>query len=467
MNICVLSAGPVFPKHVHGGSQKILREILFGLSKSASVKVLCVNRPDLSRHNLNSRIEVLPILTYRTTYPNPYDTHALKIVNIAAQVNEYTRDANVVYNHDGQMIFRESLNDVPSIFSCRDLWYPDTIVGLIVNHKDTLIVNSKYSEQCALSLLKRQGISSSVRIVTICNGIDLNFFRPRHRIQRSVFFKGKVPDDAFLALSPGRPDIGKGHKEALLVVSELNRLLAPKKVFIGIPRYIDESVDVSLEEYYGNIEHQANSLGIRDRLVYHDWFPYEQMPKLYSAANLVLGLGNFPECFGNTYVEAMCCGTPSIIAEVGANRTIPPDGCVLRVPYGDLNAAVVAAERCLVNRWILDIKEARRIAAKEYGFKKMVESYSMAILGTARGELVGRIHQIEIPSFDSSISLTPWVSLQNNKLFHDYEGDYINDEDVCSLARFISNNCHSRWDCIAAGISVETLERAYRLAVIE
>jgi len=466
MNVCVLSAGPIFQNYVHGGSQKILRNILLGLSSSDKVTVLCVARRDLEPFKINENIKVLPVLTYRETYPNPLNTSPLRIANLSAMVYKYTRNADVIYNHDSQMIFRVNTRGIPSVISCRDVIYPETIVGLLVNQEDSIIVNSAYAEACIIALLKRQKMSGKVRIRKIENGIDIEHFYPISDNFKSDLFPQVYPKDFYLIISPGRAEVSKGHHEALELLGMLTGAGLPKPVFLGIPRYIDINIDTELKHYYNKLEAHAKELGIWDNIIFHDWMPYEQMPKLYAAADLVLGLGSYPECFGNTYLEAVCCGTPCVIASVGANRIIPPGESIARVDYGDIAGAAQISEEYLLGRRQIHTEEIRRTVYERFGFDRMITEYVDSIHRTAAREPIGKEYSLNNSHHDA-LSISPWIVLGKSRLFHDYDTNYITDAKIVDLANFVALK-QPRWDeCIAKGFSANLLEKAYKLGVIE
>jgi len=60
----------------------------------------------------------------------------------------------------------------------------------------------------------------------------------------------------------------------------------------------------------------ASELGIADRIRFHDYVPDEQLADLYRAAD-VFALSSRYEPFGMTAIEAMACGTPSVITTQG------------------------------------------------------------------------------------------------------------------------------------------------------
>ena len=71
----------------------------------------------------------------------------------------------------------------------------------------------------------------------------------------------------------------------------------------------------------------------------------EQMPDLYRSANVFLHLSR-DESFGNVFVEAMACGTPTVAWDLERTRWITGDTAVL-VPDGDESALVQGIEQGL------------------------------------------------------------------------------------------------------------------------
>jgi mannosylfructose-phosphate synthase len=60
----------------------------------------------------------------------------------------------------------------------------------------------------------------------------------------------------------------------------------------------------------------ASDLGILDRIVFHDYIPDDQLADYYRAAD-VFALSSRYEPFGMTAVEAMACGTPTVVTTEG------------------------------------------------------------------------------------------------------------------------------------------------------
>ncbi|OGJ15393.1 hypothetical protein A3K73_08010 [Candidatus Pacearchaeota archaeon RBG_13_36_9] len=74
--ILVFSLGPVFKDYVHGGSQKILREVSLYLGERGNkIDIYCVERKDnYEIFSLGKNVTVYPKLKFKETFPLPYKT---------------------------------------------------------------------------------------------------------------------------------------------------------------------------------------------------------------------------------------------------------------------------------------------------------------------------------------------------------------------------------------------------------
>jgi mannosylfructose-phosphate synthase len=70
------------------------------------------------------------------------------------------------------------------------------------------------------------------------------------------------------------------------------------------------------EEMVGEYKHLAAELGIADHVEFRDYIPDEELADCYRAADL-FALSSRYEPFGMTAVEAMACGTPTIVTTEG------------------------------------------------------------------------------------------------------------------------------------------------------
>lgn len=68
-------------------------------------------------------------------------------------------------------------------------------------------------------------------------------------------------------------------------------------------------------------EQLAEELGVEKRVGFLDTVPHDQLPALYNAAD-VMALPSESEGLANAWVEAMACGTPIAITDVGGAREL-------------------------------------------------------------------------------------------------------------------------------------------------
>ncbi|HQQ45646.1 MAG TPA: glycosyltransferase family 1 protein, partial [Bacillota bacterium] len=73
-------------------------------------------------------------------------------------------------------------------------------------------------------------------------------------------------------------------------------------------------------------------MGIRDRVVFAGYVPYEHLPYFYNCSSLFV-YPSLYEGFGLPPLEAMTCGTPTITANVTSIPEVVGDGAILTDPY--------------------------------------------------------------------------------------------------------------------------------------
>ena len=91
----------------------------------------------------------------------------------------------------------------------------------------------------------------------------------------------------------------------------------------------------------------AQTLGLAERVRFHDPVPHDALPALYGAVDA----GVFPsigdEAFGITIAEAMSCAKPVIASHIGGIPEVvgSEESCGLLVPPGDVTALARAMRR--------------------------------------------------------------------------------------------------------------------------
>lgn len=78
------------------------------------------------------------------------------------------------------------------------------------------------------------------------------------------------------------------------------------------------------------LEALAQDLGVGDRLGILGSVPHDHLPTLYNAAD-VMALPSASEGLANAWVEALACGTPILISDVGGARELLTDGAAGRI----------------------------------------------------------------------------------------------------------------------------------------
>ena len=134
MKILALSLGPIFKDYVHGGSQKILREVVTHLGrKGHKIEVYCTQRNDnYEPFSLGENVTVFPTLRFKQTFPLPYKTSPHNIAGAIKVIMERSKQSDVIYVHDSGINFPFLYKHVPTVFSMRDFLYQETISSLLV-----------------------------------------------------------------------------------------------------------------------------------------------------------------------------------------------------------------------------------------------------------------------------------------------------------------------------------------------
>lgn len=74
-------------------------------------------------------------------------------------------------------------------------------------------------------------------------------------------------------------------------------------------------------QYRRALEKQAEELGVDRRIGFLGSVPHDRLPRIYAAAD-VMALPSTSEGLANAWVEALACGTPIVISDVGGAREL-------------------------------------------------------------------------------------------------------------------------------------------------
>jgi glycosyltransferase involved in cell wall biosynthesis len=159
----------------------------------------------------------------------------------------------------------------------------------------------------AVSSRTKQEIETAYRLPVhsvILNAVDEHFFKPlpdKHRIRDEL----NLPQDSFLGIFMDSTGLRKG-KDTIEAISQKlpddNQIVAvSRNTFPPSP----------------NIIHRSN-------------VPFELLPKLYNACDYLLFPSRYEGC-SYAIIEAMACGLPSIISDVGHTTEIKTNSMLARL----------------------------------------------------------------------------------------------------------------------------------------
>jgi glycosyltransferase involved in cell wall biosynthesis len=149
------------------------------------------------------------------------------------------------------------------------------------------------------------------RMVVIHNGIDVERFRPdldaRHRWRKDW---GIAQTDVLVGLV-GRIDPMKGHETFL----RAGALLAKERDNV---RFV--CVGNGSSAFRRTLQSLAEQLGLHTRLLWID--SCSNLVEMYNAMDVVTSSSSFGEGFSNVIGEAMACGVPCVVTNVGDSALI-------------------------------------------------------------------------------------------------------------------------------------------------
>lgn len=187
--------------------------------------------------------------------------------------------------------------------------------------------------------LLEMGVPDS-KIRVLRNGVDLETFRPKER----------KPTDVPTLLSVGLLIERKGHH---LVIEALTLLPGARLMIAGGG------------PMRGELESQAQRLGVADRVRFLGEVPHDWLPDIYSAADALV-LASSREGWANVLLESMACGTPVVATDIWGTAEVvaAPEAGVL-VPERSATAIAEGIQRLLA---ALPDRRATRLYAERFSW---------------------------------------------------------------------------------------------------
>lgn len=178
-----------------------------------------------------------------------------------------------------------------------------------------VLVASTDEEQEQLACLYR---APHDRLKTVHPGLDHSVFAPRERASSRLRYG--IDRDAKVLLSVGRLEPLKGVDLAIRAVEELKGPFGEDATLLvaGGPSGPDGAEPTRLRKL-------AGELGVERRVRFLGPVPHQDLPELYSAADVVV-VCSHTESFGFAALEAHACGVPVVATAVGGLSHIVRDG---------------------------------------------------------------------------------------------------------------------------------------------
>jgi glycosyltransferase involved in cell wall biosynthesis len=225
---------------------------------------------------------------------------------------------------------------------------------LLSSFTDLIIVNSHTGKTDYLD----RGYAPD-KMVVISNGIDTERFQPDSEAGAKVRSEWGIPENTILIGLVGRLSPMKDHPTFLQAAA----LLSKEREDV---RFV--CVGVGDENYAKELYQLADDLGISEKIIWAGG--RSDMPAVFNALNIACSSSSDGEGFPNVVGEAMACGVPCVVTDVGDSAWIVGDKGIVVPPKNP--EALAAGWNSLLNLALTD-----KLALGEKARKTIVEKFSV------------------------------------------------------------------------------------------
>lgn len=203
--------------------------------------------------------------------------------------------------------------------------------------------------------------------MVINNGTDTDRFRPDPDAREAVRREWGVREESPLVGIVGRLNPVKGHKDFLKAASLLIKE-RPDIRFVCIG-----GGDV---QYVRELKMLSSELGLGSRLIWAG--NRSDMPSVMNALD-VLCSSSYSEGFPNVICEAMACGVPCVVTDVGDSAYIV-GGYGIDVPPSDPAALAKGLARMIDGRLQIRLADSRRRIEENFTVESMIDKTENALV---------------------------------------------------------------------------------------
>jgi len=234
---------------------------------------------------------------------------------------------------------------------------------------DVIIANSHVGREHHVAL----GYPAQ-KTVVISNGIETKRFRPDPKARDRIRAEWDIPEHEKLIGLVGRLDPMKDHSNFLNAAALLVR---EGKQF----RFV--CVGDGPIEYRASLQELSRTLGLEE---YMTWVSARaDVSDIYSALDLLVSSSSFGEGFSNVIGEAMACGVPCAVTDVGDSAWVVGDQGAVVPPKNSV--ALADAIQKLLNRKTNDPVQIRRRIVNELSVNSLVTNTEDVLSNLLQGPL--------------------------------------------------------------------------------
>lgn len=172
-------------------------------------------------------------------------------------------------------------------------------------------------------------------------------------------------------LFPHRPDLDKGHFEAIDILEELIKSNDSYRLLIPNPPLAKE-INVEREQHNIDVvKEYVNKKKLNNYVIFHKWVDYSDIPYYYKIGEFTLFLSKLPETFGITLLNSVSVGTPVLSYGVGALNEVVPVG----KSHFNFKTKEEATKIILSGKSNIDVESDIRYVKEKYNLNKIAEQY--------------------------------------------------------------------------------------------
>jgi glycosyltransferase involved in cell wall biosynthesis len=243
--------------------------------------------------------------------------------------------------------------------------FMDAAQGQLSRFADLMICNS----YAGLKHVQASG-SRARRAIAIPNGIDTDRYRPNPTARREIRREWGIATDERVVGLVGRLDPMKGHPTFLS---------AAAKIIAECTRVRFVCISQGPEDYGHQLKELANSLGISERITWSSG--RDDMPAVYPAFDVLVSASIYGEGFPNVVGEAMACGVPCVVTDVGDSAIVVGDqGEVVPTEDPDVLSAAILRTIARIDGHLNDSKAIRSRIVETFPVSSMVDRTEAALL---------------------------------------------------------------------------------------